>query len=307
VAIGDSQTYGVSAKARDSWPKQLQQITDWKVYNLSLGGYGPVEYYFLLQNKAFKLMPSRVIVGFYFGNDLYDSYRSIYKYDYWKHLRNPNFYTVTDKATSESKSQKEIPETAFNNIRRWFAQKSILYRIATFSVLGEIKRYLEAKIYSKVRDNFPRIEDRQHRIFTAFTPKRRLRVLNINDPEIHEGLRISLEFFSMMSDSCREKKVQFIVVLIPTKESVFANHINEKTVISDYKTIYDVINYESKVNKMIKEYFKEHDIEYFDVLGHLKNTVKEMNIYPSNQGGHPNKNGYEVIARNLARYLNQKE
>jgi lysophospholipase L1-like esterase len=111
----------------------------------------------------------------------------------------------------------------------------------------------------------------------------------------------------MMNDSCREKKVQFIVVLIPTKESVFAEHINKETVINDDKMIYDVIHYEGKVNKMIKAYFIEHDIEYFDVLDHLKNTVKEMRIYPSNLDGHPNKNGYAAIAGNLARYLNQKE
>ena len=53
VAIGNSQTYGVSATARNSWPAQLQVLMREGAYNLSLGGYGPVEYYYLLQNKAF--------------------------------------------------------------------------------------------------------------------------------------------------------------------------------------------------------------------------------------------------------------
>src|SRR6266540_5105324 len=50
VAIGDSQTYGISAKSNDSWPSQLQKITQKTVYNLSLGGYNPMQYYILLKN-----------------------------------------------------------------------------------------------------------------------------------------------------------------------------------------------------------------------------------------------------------------
>ena len=42
VTIGDSQTYGVSAPALLSWPAQLGKLTNRHVYNLALGGYGPV-------------------------------------------------------------------------------------------------------------------------------------------------------------------------------------------------------------------------------------------------------------------------
>src|SRR5215472_7496440 len=55
VTIGDSQTYGISATAADSWPAKLHQLIHKDVYNLSLGGYGPLEYLYLLENKAFKL------------------------------------------------------------------------------------------------------------------------------------------------------------------------------------------------------------------------------------------------------------
>src|SRR5262249_19883213 len=70
VTIGDSQTYGVSASAGNSWPSQLQKLMKEDVYNLSLGGYGPVQYYYLLKNRAIDLRPRIIIVGFYFGNDL---------------------------------------------------------------------------------------------------------------------------------------------------------------------------------------------------------------------------------------------
>ena len=44
VAIGDSQTYGVSAPRAGSWPSQLSDMLGETVYNMALGGYGPLEY-----------------------------------------------------------------------------------------------------------------------------------------------------------------------------------------------------------------------------------------------------------------------
>src|SRR5262245_48740245 len=74
VAIGDSQTYGVAASAANSWPAVLQRLTHKSVYNLALGGYGPVQYDYLLENKAILLNPATIVVGFYFGNDLRDAF-----------------------------------------------------------------------------------------------------------------------------------------------------------------------------------------------------------------------------------------
>ena len=64
-----------------------------KVYNLSLGGYGQVQYYYLLKNKAFKLNPFLIIVGFYYSNDLSNVFNIVYTRNYWEHLRRPDFIT----------------------------------------------------------------------------------------------------------------------------------------------------------------------------------------------------------------------
>jgi lysophospholipase L1-like esterase len=40
VAVGDSQTYGVSATRENSWPQQLGRLLGQSVYNMALGGYG---------------------------------------------------------------------------------------------------------------------------------------------------------------------------------------------------------------------------------------------------------------------------
>ena len=66
VAIGDSQTYGTSAPASESWPAWLGKLSNNTVYNMGVGGYGPPQYRYLLNVKAKLLKPNLVFIGFYF-------------------------------------------------------------------------------------------------------------------------------------------------------------------------------------------------------------------------------------------------
>ncbi|MEE8298083.1 MAG: hypothetical protein V3R67_01760, partial [Thermodesulfobacteriota bacterium] len=94
VAVGDSHTYGISATASNSWPSALGRILGKETYNLSLGGYGPVEYLYLMEEKALKLNPELIIVGFYLGNDLKDSLTAVYTVPIWEDLRNAEIASV---------------------------------------------------------------------------------------------------------------------------------------------------------------------------------------------------------------------
>ena len=88
VAIGDSQTYGISATSSQSWPAHLSRISELNTYNMALGGYGALHYPHLLESKALELKPRIIIVGLYFGNDLVDAYNLAYASDHWGSYRN---------------------------------------------------------------------------------------------------------------------------------------------------------------------------------------------------------------------------
>ncbi len=45
VAVGDSHTYGNTARMVDAWPYVLGQASGRQVYNMGLGGYGPNHVY----------------------------------------------------------------------------------------------------------------------------------------------------------------------------------------------------------------------------------------------------------------------
>src|SRR5271156_6451205 len=60
VAVGDSHTYGNTARMVDSWPYVVQRLTGRKVYNMALGGYGPNQYFYLSKTKALTLKPNMI-------------------------------------------------------------------------------------------------------------------------------------------------------------------------------------------------------------------------------------------------------
>jgi lysophospholipase L1-like esterase len=55
---------------------------------------------------------------------------------------------------------------------------------------------------------------------------------------------------------------------------------------------------------LIKQSFDENQISYIDVTEVLEGAVSK-NIYPSNQDGHPNKDGYEIIAKEVMAKLSR--
>jgi hypothetical protein len=69
------------------WPKVLARLTGKNVYNLAMGGYGPNQYYHLLQTKASGLKLAPIICSLYMGEDFDNAYRITYGLNYWPSLR----------------------------------------------------------------------------------------------------------------------------------------------------------------------------------------------------------------------------
>ena len=99
--IGHSQRLLAVCSSTDLWKLS--------VYSLSLGGFGPVEYFFhLLTNQAFKLSPEVVIVGFYLGNDLFDAYKVVQTNEHWQHLRYAGFTAAAHDASNPADKDRTV-------------------------------------------------------------------------------------------------------------------------------------------------------------------------------------------------------
>jgi hypothetical protein len=293
VAIGDSHTYGVSAPGRNSWPAQLGKLKKEYVYNLSLGGYGPAQYYYLLSNEALKLAPSVVILGFYFGNDLFDTHHIVYTKDYWQTLRSPDFGIEENVPVNTTRSHRR---KFMGSFRDWLAHHSIGYRMFTLS-FGNIFRFFEMKhgAPSAVGEVIV-VEDKRLKIWTGLTPTVRLKGLDLKDAKIREGLRLTLELFQRMNDLCAEKGIGLLVVMIPTKESVLSDYLLDNSEVKHSRELAQLVSNERKVNRLMRKYFDDRRIPYVDVLPALKAAVGTKALYPANHDGHPNAEGYGIIA-----------
>jgi lysophospholipase L1-like esterase len=304
VTIGDSQTYGASAAGRHSWPAILSELTKQRVYNLSLGGYGPVQYFHLLTSKAVELRPTFVVVGFYLGNDLLETHELVQNNPHWVQFKRsgvpaPN-YAASKPAVSAPRI--EDPGSFFSDMRTWLARRSVIYNILIHSVIGEFARVAEAVFVSGQAEGEANVRYDKNGIYTGFTPGHRLRALDLEDPRVREGLLVTLDIFAKMKAYCLEHAIHLLVAMIPTKESVYARYLENDPALEN-TAIKSLLTNERKVTAIVKAFFENYGIPYVDLLPQLQEEVTRLQLYPGNFDGHPNKNGYRVIAENVERYL----
>lgn len=307
VALGDSITYGNCALSSYSWPALLESKTNKKVYNMGVGGYGPVQYYYLLKEKAFQLKPNIIIVGLYLGNDLWDAHNMIYTLQYWGDFRDNN-YISNGKKFDNDNSLRLIenidPGNKANTIKSFLAHNSILYRIMVYSILGEVAKWEEATFRGRFNDKIVLLEDKRRNIKTSFVSGENIFGLDINNKEIKEGLIKTLLIFDKMHELCRQRKISFVVVVMPTKARVYSKFID--STLDKYGLIRKQIEYEREVTRDIIDHFKKNGINYLEVLSFLQNRIGTQMIYTASIDGHPNRWGYEVIAQAIADYLNNQ-
>lgn len=300
VAIGDSQTYGVSAPARLAWPSILGEMTGRSVYNLALGGYGPGQYFHLLADHALRLRPRLVLIGFYLGNDLLEAQEFLRR-------GAPLDEAARDGANGfgapASRPSRGAPLLA--DLRARLAQHSLLYNLAVHSAVGEWARGAEARWTAGSKDDADSLRYERSGMATGFTPKRRLAALDLRDQRVAQGLRISLDLFARMQKLCAERNTGLSIVMIPTKESVYAKHLLSDSKSASVAALRALLNSEQQVRVLAASFFSVARVAYVDTLPALQAQVGVGRpLYPGNFDGHPNGDGYRVIAETIAKQIN---
>jgi lysophospholipase L1-like esterase len=289
VAVGDSQTYGVSATREGSWPYQLGQLLGQRVYNMALGGYGPIDYLYLVQNEAPKLHPKQLLVGFYFGNDLMDACWAVQQRSHWAQWRSD----VPDICPKPPE-----PERRLGDLRDWLAKHSVLYGVIKATILSRLITWQKER---EARDS-PEAEmlwadPADPSVRTIFTPQARHSVLDPKLRGVQEGLRITKKAFAEMRDDARKQGAQLLIVLIPTKEHVYCPYLQQlgaKMPLAYARLCQD----EEQVKQELELYLAAIGISYVDVLGPMQEqAAKHLQMYPADDNGHPLAAGYGVIAR----------
>lgn len=299
VAIGDSMTYGVSAVREGSWPYQLGSLMHEPVYNMALGGYGPLQYLHLVQNQAKKLKPRLLVIGFYFGNDLMDSYNLAHQRPFWHGWRESDDNIATE--TKRDRAIKAEPKKRFEALRNWLSRNSVLYsmmRATIFPRLALMERDSMA-LQSSPERQMLWTDPAQPAIRTIFTPQLRFSALDMSAQSVREGLSITKRALASIKDEADAQGIRLIFVLIPTKERVYYPYL-KATGAQIPVTFLKVYDNEELIKKDMTRFLIDKRIEYVDVTNGLEEKAQNhAQIYPIDSDGHPIAAGYGVIASKL--------
>lgn len=292
VALGDSHTYGNAAVMEDSWPHVLGRLTTLTVYNMALGGYGPNQYFHLLE-KALSLNPSVVLCGLYMGDDFKNAFQITYGLEYWAYLRRLSgervFFDIWQTSTVRPSWHKRM--------RNWLSEHSVAYRIAfhgpvTGRALGEFR----IRHASLLDDEAVTLDLPDENILETFRPRGPLHNLDQNDESVREGMRITFELLKLMNEMCYRHNVQFVTVVIPTKEMTFSEQISPRTSLPLHHVFLKLFANERAAREKLFQFLTDARIRNVDTLPALQRSVSQQLYARSANDMHPGKNGYRVIA-----------
>jgi hypothetical protein len=297
VALGDSQTYGVGVFREDTWPQQLAGLLHQPIYNMALGGFGPLEEMYLAEHEATRLQPQLLLVGLYFGNDIAEAYRSAHQRPYWYDWREATVATPAHSDDDPPGAQE--PQKRFGAVRDWLARKSVLYgflRARVFHRLAILEKDRLAT-QSAPESQMVWVDPADHSIRTIFTAQRRLAVLETRRPDIQEGLRITKRAFEAMKVHVGARGARLLVVLIPTKERAYCPYL-EHCGNPMPAALVRLCAVEERVKGDVIDFFESRGIDYVDVTQALSDEARRHTpIYPQDSDGHPAPAGHAVIAR----------
>ena len=292
VAVGDSHTFGNTARMDESWPYVFGKMAGKDVYNMGMGGYGPNQYFYLSTTKALSLKPKMIVWGLYMGDDFENAYSITYGLDHWAHLR----HGAVEKADFDI-WEKHPKASWFKNVRVWLSEHSIVYQLLFHGawggrVQGEAQIRNAAQLYPGEATSLS-LPDKN--ILEAFRPKSMLIRLDQQSPAVREGMRITFELLRQMNEICQQDHVQFVVVVIPIKEAVFSEYLEHNSKLPLDDVLDNLMENERLARATTFKFLTDSGIAYVDPLPALKQS-REHELYARTAADmHPGKNGYKVI------------
>lgn len=321
VAIGDSQTEGNNATREESWPQTLGVLASTTLYQMAVDGYGPAQY-LTLTKKAIALKSRVVAVGFYTGNDLTDTIASVYEGDEWKRFQDPIF--TPEKSAEGAVSVRDVlisglPPDSLSfkifTLRTWVRQHSKLY-----ALLGNATRAIREKMGLALtkEEKIGKVEElsqerpdlayvyKKNGVETVLSPMYRLDTVDLKGKNAKEGWRIAQEIFSEMNDLLQKNNTKLVLVIIPTKETVYLEHMKktEGGIPEQFNAYYFA---EKNLLDAIGAFCSQKHIACAETLPAMTAALgKSTPIYGKTMDGHPKAPGYKVIAETVFNFLKKE-
>ncbi len=298
VCIGDSNTFGFLLRREETWPSALARRSGATVYNMSLGGYGPVQYGELTQS-ALAMTPSLIIVGLYFGNDLIDAHLAA-GLEHWKELRDPKREYAPFEA--QLNPRKPAPNLAMAGVEAFVEHSRVgNWVFHTITRTLRANRALAATYSHEV--GAPRYE--RGSIHTLFTPAYRAPALDTQRPAVADGVRITRQCLEKIHSECDAHGVEVALLLLPTKEFCY-HQFMASSQDADAEALAELAAKEAAARQVVIAAAEGIGFRVVDPLPAFTAALAaDQPLYSGNADGHVNANACELIAEVLDRELAQ--
>jgi len=131
---------------------------------------------------------------------------------------------------------------------------------------------------------------------TVFTVSYRYEGLNLEEPRIKDGLRITKLSLKKIKAQADRSGTKLLVVLIPTKESVYADLISKENQAAPPNYV-KLVEMEAIVRADVKAFCDAENIATADALPKFRTSIaQDQAIYPTTTESHPNAHGYAMLA-----------
>lgn len=257
LILGDSVVWGFGVEDDETFPYLLNEMLyDYEVVNAGVSAYSTKQELDYLKRDGIKLNPDIVILGFYVGNDFIDNL-----------VRKENS-SVKQEASWFAKTKAKIRENYktypffMDNLKKIYIIRSFLVKTG----LANNEEYYQYQVYRK---EYP--------------------------PELTEGTEITFEYISEINSFCKERNIEFILLLIPSRYQAYDEAWQ---FLLDYNHFNDNEHEKKKPNKLLVNFANGENITYIDLLNDLQD--QEEQFYLENDVAHFNPEGHKFIAKKLS-------
>jgi hypothetical protein len=277
------------------------------------------------------LKPKTVVVGVYFGNDMFDAYALTYRMETGADLRNPErFHAIkeldqnqplwlqsvaADRSTDRTKNAgasrvKSLKAFVSDHLKLYALVRSYWYLAnggydsgySQWTVESRDDYWLRLKqLAVSSPDQMIAFESDGFR--TILTPHYRMTGMDMRDLRIAEGVEVTHRALRAMQRHCLDNGARLLVVILPTKELAFAPFLKLSELdFTAARLTPDVNSLENELRRRILAFLDADKIDYVDALPALQRTISEKqgNPFFESRNGHFSRLGHRAIAQAVA-------
>jgi hypothetical protein len=318
VVLGDSHSYGIAVTRDEAWPHVLEASLGQRVYNMAYSGYSPAQS--LLQLKqALSFKPHHIVVSVYFGNDFVEAFNASQWNPAISALAPPDL--LRESRIKEAASPMHIlgnelymadesandPPGYVTRLRTLLSLHSRLYGLARaarnvvrpppppIGGIGEGDFDTLVPLVPPAKLRYWLISD-QPNWRAILTTRSHAFNMDDRDVRVRLGVEIVKRALKSIAEQTRAEGVELLVVLLPTKDTVFWPHTNLREGV-----LPQLVANEARLKQELISDLNSQRIDVVDATEPLREAPQQP--YFEAADSHPNALGHRVIADVVAAQL----